>query len=58
MFLLDFLGERAQLQPKTEEIRGVEFVKIDQMDERLKLAETKDFFQDNLDVIKSGIVLS
>ncbi|MFE6167424.1 NUDIX domain-containing protein [Viridibacillus arvi] len=57
MYLLEFLGERAQLQPKTEEISEVEFVKIDQMDERLKLVETKNFFQNNFGVIKSGIVL-
>ncbi|MBK3496982.1 NUDIX hydrolase [Viridibacillus sp. YIM B01967] len=57
MFLLEFLGDRDQLQPKTEEIGEVAFVKINKVDERLKLAETKEFFQDNLDEIKSGIVL-
>jgi len=57
MFLLEFLGDRAQLQPKTEEISEVVFVKIDEVDELLKLAETKEFFLDNLDEIKTRIVL-
>ncbi|OMC86651.1 hypothetical protein BK128_11370 [Viridibacillus sp. FSL H7-0596] len=57
MFLLEFLGDRAQLQPKTEEISEVVFVKIDEVDELLKLAETKEFFLNNLDEIKSWIVL-
>ncbi|MFF2755548.1 hypothetical protein ACFVR1_17665 [Psychrobacillus sp. NPDC058041] len=51
------MGDRVKLQPKTEEISEVAFVKIDEVDELLKLAETKEFFQDNLDEIKSGIVL-
>ncbi|OMC80899.1 NUDIX domain-containing protein [Viridibacillus sp. FSL H8-0123] len=57
MFILEFLGDRAQLQPKTEEISEVVFVKIDEVDELLKLAETKEFFLNNLDEIKSWIVL-
>ncbi|MEK4091476.1 NUDIX domain-containing protein [Viridibacillus sp. FSL H8-0110] len=57
MFLLEFLGDRAQLQPKTEEISEVVFVKIDEVDELLKLAETKEFFLNNLEEIKSWIVL-
>lgn len=57
MFLLEFLGDKALLQPKTEEISEVAFAKIDEVNELLMRAETKEFFQDNLDEIKSGIVL-
>lgn len=57
MFLLEFFGDRDQLKPKTEEISEVTFVKFDKVAERLKLSETREFFQDHLDEIKLGVVL-